>query len=355
MNQVTDTIPVPQENRWKLTIAVAAGVLTVICLVVAPNYLSPAGATLRSLNTPSSELVPFTSLTCQVHLTHESFQDGSSDVSLSCNVPDSAFHESAPSLFYTLDLPSKSFCREIPSDSTFSSSANKCGLTNRIFEEIQRAHEESSSDSDTVVELTIPHGQANMAANTLHIIDHSAAVLSNRKVVKVFPMSFSPADATTPLGRNGDTNATAFLEGEGGHRRLAPSFGSLRVAVFRISAWDSVPTFSRATQYANIFTGAGSLANQLSLCSNYQVALTPCAPKAMEITVPMNARGADRLTVVNAAYPLAVARIRASEPRLYGWLARLEDYADILIFMVVSQITSCRSGKLSDKWMWYRY
>jgi hypothetical protein len=297
------------------------------------------GVTVRSLREPlSAALVPFTDLTCQVHVAHESFQDGSHDVSLSCSVSGATFQKGSPVMFYSLGLPSKSVCSRKLEDSAVPSSTNvddtgKCRLTDRIFDEIQHRNDESTSDSDAVVELTIAQGQVNTFAGTLDIFDHSAATVSSRKVAKVFPVSFPPGNSTTLSDTGVDTYSA---DGEHHHRRLAPSRGFLRVAVFRISAWDSVPTFPRTTQYANIFSGAGSLANQLSLCSNSQLMLTPCAPKAMEITVPMYARGADRLAVVNAAYPIAVQRIRASEPRLYGSLAQLEDYADVLIFMVVS-------------------
>jgi hypothetical protein len=334
--QHTSRIPASQESRGKSTVPAAATVLMVVCLVVAPTAFSPGGIA-EPYDPSSTVLIPFTELTCEVHLAHESFQDGSSDVSLVCNVPGSIFHESVPSMFYTLDLPSKSFCL---TDSTVSSTtlsvedSSKCGLTNRIFDEIQQA----SNDRDTAVQLTIQQGQANALSGILHILDHSAAFVSTRNVAEVFPKSFSPVNAT--MLRGSGVAQEYFPSDENPHRQLASSRGRLRVAVFRISALDSVPTYPRTTQYDNIFSGAGSLANQLSLCSGYQVEISPCAPQAMEINVAMYASGADRLAVVSAAYPLALARIQRSEPLLYGGLSRLEDYADVLIFMVVSRITS---------------
>jgi hypothetical protein len=118
-------------------------------------------------------------------------------------------------------------------------------------------------------------------------------------------------------------------------RRAISSTGTRRTLLVRITAPDVACQYSASALWSNVFSGDGSVTTQLSLCSSNQINISPAWTTAYEVRVTTNARNSDRMSLVNEAYPLVIDLIRRTESSTYGSLQKLEDYADLLLFVVV--------------------
>jgi hypothetical protein len=245
-------------------------------------------------------------LHCYVAVVHEMLANGQSSDSFSCrrivdtkDGSDEIFDE----IYYHLDLP------------TSPSVTGEADGLERLRARLAEKFTEYSNIKSDVVELLIPGGRIDAQTSSVLIPDPDRAEVIG----------------TTIADSNGDDHPQHKR-----HRRMLSTVGTVRTLVVRIQTPDAACTYSGDALWSLMFSGDGSVTTQLQACSNYQLTLTPASYQTIDVYLPtINAYYSDRMALVNAAYPIATEQIKATDPS-YGWIASLEDYADLLLFMVVS-------------------
>jgi hypothetical protein len=332
--------------------------------IVALEESSASSAINVSLHSESSLLLltksSMSSTKCEIGLGHEMYDDGTSDyvllcMSLTSNNPifskNNLKIQPPDHTHYEIDLPTKQQCLA-KGRLTDDDDDDRCILSKQIF---QAMFETSAVPHESwIVYISIPDNQVHVStmdqgsSPTLKILNPSTVTVETTRVkLRTGEDLVSTSNRRLRSQSTGRKDNSEELrdstEADMHHRVLAPSKGRARAALIRITALDAACTYNGTQLWANTFSGDGSLKTQLSACSNNQIQFTPTLPVVIEISVPLNANGADRMSLVNAAYPLAVNIIRRSEPALYGNLQRLDDYADFLMFVVVGVSTRQRS------------